>query len=350
MPLVASNPKDRIILGLMTFGPKESDGARITDLGTFNKALDVFQTRGYNEVDTARVYVGRQQEAFTREAKWKERGLTLATKVQYPGTLGDHAASKVIESVETSLKELGTDCVDILYIHAADRATPFAETLEALDKLHKQGKFVKLGLSNFTAFEVAEVVMTCKYNGWVRPTVYQGMYNVITRSIDAELIPACRRYGLDIVVYNPLAGGLFSGKIKSKDIIPTEGRFSDNHGTGGNYRKRYFRESTFKALQTVEAAVEKHGLSIIETALRWTVHHSSLKIKDGNDGIIIGISSVEQLEDNLNHLEKGPLPEEVLQALDQAWLVSKADTTNYWHLDLEYKYDTRDVLFGAGAK
>ncbi|WDK19755.1 aldo/keto reductase [Colletotrichum graminicola] len=350
MPLVASTPKDRVILGLMTFGPKESDGARITDLETFNQALDVFQSRGYNEVDTARVYVGRQQEAFTREAKWKERGLTLATKVQYPGQAGDHAAAKVFESVETSLKELGTDCVDILYLHAPDRATPFAETLEALDKLHKQGKFVRLGLSNFTAFEVAEVVLTCKYNGWVRPTVYQGMYNVITRSLESELIPALRRYGLDLVVYNPIAGGLFSGKIKSKDMVPTEGRFSDHNGTGGNYRRRYFRESTFRALQTIEAAVEKNGLSMIETALRWTVHHSALKIKDGNDGIIIGISSVQQLENNLDHLEKGPLPEEVVQALDQAWAISKADTANYWHLDLEYKYDTRDALFGAGAK
>ncbi|KAK1977474.1 aldo/keto reductase [Colletotrichum cereale] len=350
MPLIASRPKDRIILGLMTFGPKESDGARITDLDTFNKALDVFQKRGYSEVDTARVYIAGQQEAFTREANWKERGLTLATKVLYPMQAGSNAATKVFESVETSLKELGTDCVDILYLHAADRATPFAETLEALDKLHKQGKFVKLGLSNFTAFEVAEVVLTCKYNGWVRPTVYQGMYNVITRSLESELIPALRRYGLDLVVYNPIAGGLFSGKIKSKDIVPTEGRFSDGHGTGGNYRKRYFRESTFKALQTVEAAAEKHGLSMIETALRWTLHHSALNVKDGNDGIIIGISSVQQLEDNLNQLEKGPLPNEVVQALDQAWAISKADTTNYWHMDLEYKYDTRDALFGAGAK
>ncbi|KXH26491.1 aldo/keto reductase [Colletotrichum salicis] len=352
MPLIASNLKDRrIILGLMTFGPDESAGARITDLGTYNKALDVFQARGYNEVDTARVYVGRKQEAFTREAKWKERGLTLATKVQYPGQPGDHAGDKVIESVETSLKELGTDSVDILYLHAADRATPFAETLEALDKLHKQGKFVKLGLSNFTAFEVAEVVLTAKYNGWVRPSVYQGMYNVITRSIEPELIPALRRYGLDLVVYNPIAGGLFSGKIKSKDIVPTEGRFSDNHGTGGNYRKRYFRESTFKALQTIEQAVEKAELTMIETALRWTVHHSGLNVTgDGNDGIIIGISSVQQLEDNLNHLEKGPLPDEVVKALDEAWAISKADTTNYWHLDLEYKYDTREALFKDGAK
>lgn len=113
MPLIAKSLKDRIILGLMTFGPKEEDGARITDLDTFKEALDVFQKRGYNEVDTARVYVGRQQEAFTREARWNERGLTLATKVQYPNKPGDNTAEKVVESVETSLKELGTNCIDV---------------------------------------------------------------------------------------------------------------------------------------------------------------------------------------------------------------------------------------------
>jgi aflatoxin B1 aldehyde reductase len=82
-------------------------------LDTFNKALDLFQTRGYSEVDTARIYVGGKQEAFTKEARWKERGLTLATKVQYPFASGDNTADKVIASVETSLKELGTDCVDV---------------------------------------------------------------------------------------------------------------------------------------------------------------------------------------------------------------------------------------------
>jgi len=350
MPLIASRPTNRVILGLMTFGPSEADGARVTDINEFNKVLDIFQSRGYNEVDTARVYIGKQQEAFTREARWKERGLTLATKIQYPGQPGANQHDKVIESFETSLKELGTDCVDLVYLHAADRATPFADTLSALDKLHKQGKFVNLGLSNFTAFEVAEIVLTCKYNGWVRPTVYQAMYNCITRGIEAELVPACRRYGLDIVVYNPIAGGLFSGKVKSVDMVPAEGRFSDKSQTGKMYRNRYFKESTFKALQTIEAAVERSGLTMIETALRWTVHHSALKVKDGNDGIIIGVSSAAQLEDNLTNLEKGPLPEEVVKAIDEAWLIAKADTVNYWHLDLKYSYDTREALFGKGAK
>ncbi|KAL6892453.1 NADP-dependent oxidoreductase domain-containing protein [Trichoderma longibrachiatum] len=350
MPLIAQNAKPRVILGLMTFGPSEDEGARITDIDTFNKALDVLQARGYNEVDTARVYVGGAQEAFTREANWKSRGLTLATKVQYPWAPGLNTAEKVVESVEKSLKELGTDSVDILYLHRPDRGVPFAETLEAVNRLHKAGKFVKLGISNFTAFEVAEVVLTCKYNGWVRPTIYQGMYNAITRNIESELFVACRRYGLDIVVYNPLAGGLFSGKIKSKDIKPESGRFAGDNAQATNYRKRYFRDTTFEALKIVEEAAEKAGLTLIEVALRWTVHHSALKVKDGNDGVIVGVSSVQQLEQNLTDLEKGPLPEEVVQALDEAWRVSKADSANYWHGELEYGYDTLQALFGEGAK
>lgn len=349
-PLVAQAPTSRIILGLMTFGPNESDGARVTDIAEYGKFLDLLQSRGYNEVDTARMYLARTQEAFTREVGWKDRGLTLATKIMYPQTGGMNAHDAVIESMETSLKELGTDCVDIVYLHAPDRATPFAETLSALDKLHKAGKFVRLGISNFTAFELAEIVMTCKYNNWVRPTIYEAMYNCVTRNIESELIPACRRYGLDIVIYNPIAGGLFSGKIRSKDMIPAEGRFSGQGATGMRYRGRYFKEGTFRAMQLIEVAAEKHGLTLIETALRWLIHHSALKVKDGNDGVIIGASSLQQLEENLTNLEKGPLPEDVIEALEEAWRVNRNDTPNYWHKELAYSYDTKEALFGAGAK
>jgi aflatoxin B1 aldehyde reductase len=172
------------------------------------------------------------------------------------------------------------------------------------------------------------------------------MYNAITRSLEHELIPACKRYGLDVVIYNPLAGGLFSGKYKTKDI-PKEGRFSDSSKSGDMYRKRYFKDSTFEALAIIEPVVEKHGLTMVETALRWVVNHSALNIKDGNDGVIIGVSSLSQLDQNLKDCEKGPLPEEVLQALDRAWKVSQLDTPNYWHLDLKYTYDTRKALFGV---
>ncbi|KAF1815615.1 Aldo/keto reductase [Eremomyces bilateralis CBS 781.70] len=345
MPLVAKRPKDRVILGLMTFGPDESQGARVTSLDDFNECLDYFQSQGYNEIDTARTYVGGKQEAFSAEAKWKERGLTIATKA-YPSQPGLHKPEVLTNTFNKSLSELKSDKVDIFYLHAADRSVPFAETLEAVNELYKQGKFVQLGLSNYTAFEVAEVVLTCKANGWVRPTIYQAMYNAITRSIEAELVVACRRYGLDIVVYNPLAGGLFSGKYKTKEI-PKEGRYSEAGGKmGSNYRNRYFKDSIFDALRILEPVVQKHDLTLLETALRWVVHHSALNIKDGNDGIIIGVSSINQLKGNLADLEKGPLPEEVVKALDEAWLINKATTANYWHLDLKYTYDTQKALFG----
>ncbi|KAJ9294386.1 hypothetical protein DTO271G3_6961 [Paecilomyces variotii] len=348
--LITQQLKPRVILGLMTFGPDESTGARVTNFDDFTKCLDYFQQQGYNEIDTARVYVGGKQEAWTREAKWKERGLTLATK-WYPRNPGDHKPNVVRTQLETSLKELGTDTVDIFYLHAADRSVPFSETLEAVNQLHKEGKFVQLGLSNFTAFEVAEIVTMCNERGWVRPTIYQGMYNAITRSIETELIHACRRYGMDIVVYNPLAGGLFSGKIKSKDMVPQDGRYSDKAKSGEMYRKRYFKDATFEALKTIEPVVEKHGLTMLETALRWLRHHSALNIKDGGrDGIIIGVSSLSQLESNLRDIEKGPLPEEVVEALDQAWLITKPTTANYWHLDLKYTYNTQEALFAPRAK
>jgi aflatoxin B1 aldehyde reductase len=171
------------------------------------------------------------------------------------------------------------------------------------------------------------------------------------RSIETELIHACRRYGIDVVVYNPLAGGLFSGKIKSKDIVPDEGRYSDKAESGANYRKRYFKDATFEALKVIEPVVEKHGLTLLETALRWLHHHSALNIKDGGrDGIIIGVSSFAQLQSNLRDLEKGPLPQEVVDALDQAWLITKPTTANYWHLDLKYTYDTQEALFKPKSK
>ncbi len=182
MPLLAQNPKNRIILGLMTFGPDESAGARITSLSEYNKCLDCFQSQGYNEVDTARTYIGGQQEAFTREARWKERGLKLATKC-YPSEPGMHSRDRLKGFCNKSLSELGTDCVDIFYLHAPDRSVPFEETLEACNELHKEGKFVELGLSNYAAWEIAEIVITCRKNGWVQPTVYQAMYNAISMSL-----------------------------------------------------------------------------------------------------------------------------------------------------------------------
>lgn len=158
----------------MTFGPDEDKGARITDLEEYKKHLDYFQGQGYDEIDTARVYVGGKQEAWTRNAGWRQRGLKIATK-WYPNAEEGHQPEVIEAKIALSLKELDTDSVDIFYLHAADRNRTFAPTLQAVDKLHKAGKFKTFALSNFTAAEVAEVQMTCKYNNWVRPTLYQGV-------------------------------------------------------------------------------------------------------------------------------------------------------------------------------
>lgn len=153
------------------------------------------------------------------------------------------------------------------------------------------------------------------------------------RAIEPELIPACRKYGIDIVIYNPLAGGLFSGKIKSANIKPEDGRFGTKADRVGQmYRDRYFKDATFQALKIVEDAAEKHHLTLLEIALRWCIHHSELKtrVKGGNDGVIIGVSNFGQLEGNLTDLEKGPLPDDVVKALDEAWLAAKATAPTYF--------------------
>lgn len=174
--------------------------------------------------------------------------------------------------------------------------------------------------------------------------------STIARSIETELIHACKRYGIDIVIYNPLAGGLLSGKYKTQDV-PEEGRYSDKGDSGSLYRSRYFKDATFDALRIIEPVVEKHGLTLPETAFRWIHHHSALNINDnGRDGIIVGVSSLSQLESNLKDIQKGPLPDEVVEALDKAWLVAKASAPDYWHLELKYTYDTKEALFKPSAK
>lgn len=181
----------------MTFGPPgtEAKGARITDINEYTACLDHLMTNGYNEIDTARSYIDGEQEGFTREAKYADRGFTIATKC-YPVKPGAHSPERLKATLNKSLDQLGTKCVDIFYLHAPDRSVPFEDTLKACDELFKEGKFVTLGLSNFAAWEVAEVVNIARERGLVQPKIYQAMYNAITRGIDSELIPCCRKYGI----------------------------------------------------------------------------------------------------------------------------------------------------------
>ncbi|KAF2099258.1 Aldo/keto reductase [Rhizodiscina lignyota] len=326
--------KNRIILGLANVGPNTTWGAKVTSLDDFNKELDIFKANGYDELDTARMYQEGQQEGFTGKSGWKEKGFKIGTKAMYPLKPQSSTPAGIRANIEESLKELKTDFVDIFYLHAPDRSLPFEQTLSAVNDLYDEGKFRQFGLSNFASFEVAEVVLTCQAKGWVLPTVYQGMYNALTRGLEGELMTACRS----------LAGGLFTGKYNAnKTEAPANPTAVDR-----TYRARFVRETSLEALAVIESATKKHGLTLIETAIRWLQHHSALKMRTngGNDGFLIGASNIGQLESYMRELEKGPLPEDVVNAIDEAWLISKQGAPNYWHLTLGYGYDTQKELFG----
>lgn len=145
-------------------------------------------------------------------------------------------------------------------------------------------------------------------------------------------MPCLRKFGISLVIYNPLAAGLFSGRYSTLDSTPAEGRFSDTQNLGRLYRDRYFKKSVIDALALVEPAAKKHDIPLIEVALRWCVHHSRLQMRSrgGDDGIILGISSYDQLPQNVEACEKGPLSEELVETLDRAWALTRGEAATYW--------------------
>lgn len=168
----------------------------------------------------------------------------------------------------------------------------------------------------------------CDRHGWKKPDVYQASYNALHRSCEAELFPCLRRYGISFYVFSPLAGGMLSDRYDRTGSEHEAGSRFDPKAKG-YYRKQYWNEPSFAALDVLRPVVKKHGMTTSEAALRWTSHHSLLK-KEHGDAVIIGASSAAQLEENLSNLEKGPLPEEVVQAFDEAWTIMKTNAVPYF--------------------
>lgn len=323
-------PRVPLIYGTMTIGQQGKSGVRTWDKADAQEILDVFAKHGGSELDTARVYAEGTTEAYLSDLNL--HGAAVDTKA-HPYEAGAHSAAKLRHSVETSLATLKMAKVRTLYLHWPDRATPFDETLKALDELYKEGKFEQLGLSNFAAWEVAEIAATAKALNLVRPSVYQAMYNGLTRAIEEELVPCLRRWNVRLVVYNPLAGGLLTGKIRREGRanggLEAGSRFDASSGSkiGQMYQERYFRDAYFDGIEALERASKKHNLSLVEVALRWMQHHSVL---NETDGVIIGASSAAQLDVNCTECEKGALPQDVVDAFDLAWRNVKGQGPLYW--------------------
>ncbi len=237
----------------------------------------------------------------------------IATKVN-PWNDQGLKPEQVVLQFNESLKRLRVDSVDLLYLHSPDLDTPVADTLEACWKFYQQGKFRRFGLSNFSSWQVAEVAEICRSRGWMVPTVYQGMYNALTRDVERELFPCLRNYGISFYVYNPLAGGLLTGKHKNFDQSPEPGRFTLND----QYASRYWKSDYFNVLESFTAACARHGIVPVDAALLWLIHHSVLSTADG-DGIILGASKLEHLQQNLSATGAGKLPDEVVAVLNEGW-------------------------------
>jgi aflatoxin B1 aldehyde reductase len=308
--------KIKLILGTMQFGERLF-GKDAQDM------IEVFGEYGYSELDTAYVYnEGESERLIGAALENLKRPFSIATKVN-PRITGRLDKDAVLSQFSESLQRLKLDHVDILYLHFPDPNTPVESALKACAKLHEEGKFRELGLSNFPAWLVSEAYNICKQRGWVLPTVYEGLYNPLSRHAERELNRALDYYGMRFYAYNPLAGGLMTDKYKDKAI--KDGRFTNRP----NYQKRYWHDSYFDAIDEIKSVGEKYDINITEAAYRWLAYHSMLNPERG-DGIIIGASSSEQLIQNISFVNKGRLPDNVVKAIEDAWTISKVDAPEYF--------------------
>ena len=309
----------KLILGTMTFGDQVEQATAETLLASFRAA-------GHSELDTAHTYCnGRTEAMLGRMLPAPQRdGLYIASKVN-PWNNGGLQTAEVKRQFGEILERLGRDSIDLLYLHSPDLDTPVEETLRACAELHEQGKFRHFGLSNYAAWQVAEVVELCRRYGFMEPQVYQGMYNALTRDVERELFPCLNNYGMRFYAYNPLAGGLLTGKHLSLEQIPAQGRFKEE----SNYLDRYWKQEYFDVLQELRQACDQHGIQPVEVAMSWLCHHSLMDVTRG-DGIILGASSPGHLEQNMAACSTGPLPQSILDILDRGWEIIKPNCFRYF--------------------
>uniref|UniRef100_A0A7S0GPE9 NADP-dependent oxidoreductase domain-containing protein n=1 Tax=Amorphochlora amoebiformis TaxID=1561963 RepID=A0A7S0GPE9_9EUKA len=292
---------------------------------------------GFCELDTAIMYCsGKTEKILGQLGMGKDSKVKIACKVNPIGR-NFLTAKSLRGQFNLSLSRLGTKCVDILYLHMPDHETPIRDTLETVNELYEEGKFKRFGLSNYTSWQVMEIYKICEAEGWVLPSVYQGMYNAISRQIESELIPCLRSLKIAFYCYNPLAGGLLTGKYdyvkKGSPAIP-KGRF---RGVGGKwammYQDRFWHKSNFDGIELVKKAIQESGdkkLSMVEASFRWLVHHSKMDVKEG-DCVVIGASKMDHLKQNCQAIKEAKaLEKSVVLAFEEAWKLSIPNCPNYY--------------------
>jgi aryl-alcohol dehydrogenase-like predicted oxidoreductase len=220
--------------------------------------------------------------------------------------------------MDASLRRLATDYVDIYYLHQPDYEVPIEETLETMQRLVEQGKVRYPAISNYASWQAARMLCLAGKNGWKPVCLAQQMYNLVARGLEQEFVPFAKEAGIAIVAYNPLAGGLLTGKQSREAPLPGT-RFDGNK----LYLDRYWHPAYFEAVEQVRRVAEESGRSMVSLSLCWLLHHTSTA------SVILGASKVEHLEQNLAAAEEGPLPDDVVQRLDEVWSGLRGPTPKY---------------------
>jgi 1-deoxyxylulose-5-phosphate synthase len=307
----------RLSFGTMTFGSQ-------TDEATARRMIDRCLDAGLNFFDTANMYNKGQAETLLGKALAGRRDkVILATKVR--SKMGDGPAESglsapaMYRAIEASLKRLGTDYVDVYYLHWPDYETPIEETLGTMEDLVAAGKVRYPAVSNYAAWQVAEMHCISAQHRLRPPHISQPMYNLLARAIEEEYVPFTRRFGVSIVSYNPLAGGLLSGKYtKDRKPIPG-GRFHQNP----LYQDRYWHDQYFAAVEELERMARDIRRSLVELSLQWLLAQPHV------DSVILGASRLEQLEENLQACQGPPLDDSILARCDEVWKRLRSVTPKY---------------------
>lgn len=306
----------RLCFGSMTFG-KPADQATVT------RMIDQCIEAGINFFDTANMYqLGVAETMMGVALKGRRQHQVLASKVRFKMGEGadESGLSKpaIFRAIEESLKRLQTDYLDIYYLHFPDYAVPIEETLDALESLVKQGKIRYPATSNYAAWQQCEMLWTAEKKNYRPAVITQPMYNLLARGIEQEWLPMTKHFELSNVVYNPLAGGLLTGKHHIHTVTPGT-RFDKNQ----LYQDRYWHSEDFAAVEKLKVIAQRAGRSLISLALNWLLHHTA------SDCVILGASHPEQLGQNLAACEEGPLSEDVLKECDEIWRELRGITPVY---------------------
>jgi aryl-alcohol dehydrogenase-like predicted oxidoreductase len=307
----------RASFGTMTFGSQ-------ADQETSSRMVDQCLDAGINFFDTANMYnQGRAEEVLGKALGSRRSQVILASKVRNrmgdaPDDVGLSRAA-IRKALEASLKRLGTDYLDLYYLHMPDYDTPIEETLEAMDEAVRSGKVRYPAISNYAAWQVCEILWISEKKGYLQPLISQPMYNVVARAIEEEYLPFCKRFGVSVIPYNPLAGGLLAGK-QSREKGPIEGTRFDKNTL---YLGRYWHNDYFAAVDELRAVALEAGKSLVELALQWLLSREQV------DSVILGASRPEQLAENLRAFEGGGLDDATLARCDEVWKRLRGITPKY---------------------